>query len=247
MLDSFVKRFIAATSYSAYSLIVAKLPNHLLQGLTPIAVAGVVYCQKLQGVQNVFAMLAAQGITDSLTIPYEPTGYLVLPAAMFYFSVIATIAWGVHCVIAHTGAADNAASAILDEYVCLFCTAKVVAAFVAANQEHVLGVISFAYLVLPTSSIIIISSSNSSINADQDNAISKDEGDQQQPAVVSAIGSGTAETTTGCEDWSAWLTQFIGMVDGLVPKIIVFFLFFLFLRGDQKIYFFLWLRRRGVP
>lgn len=200
MLDAFVKRFIAATSYSAFSLITAKLPPHLLQALTPVFIAGVVYCHRLRGVQNVLAMLAAQGVTDYLAVPAEPVGYLVLPAAMFYFSVVTTIGWGIHCVITTTttqsavtvGATsttvDNAASTILDEYVGLFCTSKVVASFLAAKQEHVLGIMSFSYLVLPSSSIRSLFTAGPQHEDEDDN-------------------------------WSTWLTQLLGMVDSLVSFI----------------------------
>ena len=239
MFDSFVKRFIAATSYSAFSLILAKSPPHMMQGLTPVYIAGVVLCYKLRGVQNVFAMLAAQGITDILPVPSEPVGYLILPASMFYFSVIATISWGIHCALSSSSLRpglgekhqnedkdnnnnDTAASAILDEYVGLFCTSKIVSSFLAAKQEHVLGIISFSYLVLPSSSMLFSENSscctgrNSSLRTlesqfekeYQKQEIDNDEQDEDE--------RDDSNQSMCLSSSSSWSTQFFGMVDGLV-------------------------------
>jgi hypothetical protein len=45
-----------------------------------------IYCKNIEGLQSLCAILAAQGIMSTVPIPYEPSGYLVIPAVLLYFA-----------------------------------------------------------------------------------------------------------------------------------------------------------------
>ena len=85
--------------------------------------------------------MVAQGITTSLPIPYEPSGYLVIPSVLLYFAVVCAV-----CFRLSGGPAD----AVIEQFVSLFATVRALAYFKEANQIEEVGVLSFAFLCIPT-------------------------------------------------------------------------------------------------
>lgn len=71
-LQRLVDRFITSASYAAYARLLVYIPRTMLLGLVPISIAGVALTQKLRGAQNVFGMLAGQGLAQLAPIPIEP-------------------------------------------------------------------------------------------------------------------------------------------------------------------------------
>lgn len=138
-------RLTWASSYSASEVLVASsaLPGRLLIALTPLFACGVARFQRLEGLQALCAILAAQGLTACFPIPYEPVGHLVLPTALLYFAVVATVGWFVCRVIAPT------LDGVMDQFVALFATARALLFFRGANQTAEIGALSFAFLCIP--------------------------------------------------------------------------------------------------
>ena len=107
-------------------------------------------CRRIEGLQSLFAILAAQGLTATLPIPYEPAGYLVLPAVLLYFAVVSTVGWFVCLTIAR---AMPSVDIVIDQFVALFATARALAYFRAADQISEVGALSFAFLCVPTACV----------------------------------------------------------------------------------------------
>lgn len=147
----FFERFVTSVSYSAYLILVRRvLPPAYVQGLVPlwIACVGLV---RLRGLQDVFAMLAGQGIADLVPMPMEPEGYLIVPAVLVYLMVISSVGWGVYHALgargAHTPMGD-ALSTALDQYLSLFFVLRTVRAFTEGGETHALRLLSIVYTVL---------------------------------------------------------------------------------------------------
>jgi hypothetical protein len=89
----FFERFVTSVSYSAYLILVRRvLPLEYVQGLVPLWVA-CVGLVRLRGLQDVFAMLAGQGIADLVPMPMEPSGYLIVPAVQYAAWIPCRLPW----------------------------------------------------------------------------------------------------------------------------------------------------------
>jgi hypothetical protein len=147
----FFERFVTSVSYSAYLILVRRvLPPAYVQGLVPLWVA-CVGLVRLRGLQDVFAMLAGQGIADLIPLPMEPSGYLIVPAVLVYLMVISSVGWGVYHALGARGAhtpMGNALSTALDQYLSLFFVLRTVRAFTEGGETHALRLLSIVYTVL---------------------------------------------------------------------------------------------------
>ena len=104
--------------------------------------------QTLEGLQNVFIMLAGQNVSSGIPLPQEPSGALVLPAIMVYFGAASMIMRYLHNnVSCRTQCMDITSKTM--KYFILFATSRALARFQAIKQEEVLGLISLVYLLLP--------------------------------------------------------------------------------------------------
>jgi hypothetical protein len=151
----FLDRFVASASFSAFLRVMHFLPEGkqgLLQGLVPLMVAGVLCSGRLRGLQNVFAMLAAQGLAGVVPMPAEPAGYLMLPAVLLYFGVIAGVGWALDRCLWLTvtaTAASDALTTVFEQYLSLFATTRAMATFQSAGQGYALSMLSIVYVALP--------------------------------------------------------------------------------------------------
>lgn len=154
----FLDRLVASASFSAYLWLLRLLPdgvdNTLVRGFVPLWVAGVLVSDRLRGVQNVFALLAGQGLASLVPMPAEPGGYLILPAVLFYFGLIATVGWALDQCLRLTRASATAKlsdtfASVFEQYLSLFAVTRAAATFTDAGQDGALIVVSLAYMGLP--------------------------------------------------------------------------------------------------
>ena len=147
----FLERFVTSISFSAYLLLARRLlPPACVQGLVPlwIACVGLV---RLRGLQDVFAMLAGQGIADLVPLPMEPSGYLVVPAVLVYLMLISSLGWAVYHGLGARGAdtpMGGALATALDQYLSLFSATRAVRAFADGGQTYPLRALSLLYTAL---------------------------------------------------------------------------------------------------
>lgn len=85
-----------------------------------------------------------------MPIPYEPAGYLVLPAVLFYFAVVSTAGWFLCYTIARV---MPSVDIVIDQFIALFATVRALAYFRASEQIDEVGALSFAFLCVPVSCI----------------------------------------------------------------------------------------------
>ena len=149
----FLDRFVAATSYAAFVRVLLVLPAALVQGLVPVWVAGVVLLEgRMRGMQNVCALLAGQGLVSLVPLPEElGRGLWVLPSVLLYVSVIATVGWALHAVLAQRPQLADAFAAVFEQYISLFAISRATNAFLDSSGMHAGGffALAFAYMVLP--------------------------------------------------------------------------------------------------
>ncbi len=100
-----------------------------------------IYCKNIEGLQSLCAILAAQGIMSTVPIPYEPSGYLVIPAVLLYFAVVCAVCFRL---------SEGHANPVIEQFVSLFASARALAYFKGANQMEEVGALSFAFLCIPT-------------------------------------------------------------------------------------------------
>lgn len=167
-----IERFISSTSYSGYQLALMILPAHAIVALAPLNFCLVALFRRVQGMQNLFAMLAAQGLTNAMPIPYEQAGYLILPAVLLYISTVSSAACFINNLMAvptplsqperSTGKTIKAKkhavtydyiSIVIDQYVALFATSKALAYLESAQQVNQVAALATAYLFIPSSCI----------------------------------------------------------------------------------------------
>jgi hypothetical protein len=154
-LQRFLDRCIASASFSAFRRVIAYAPPGAVQALVPVTVLGVVCCARLRGLQNVFGMLAGHGLSVSVPMPTEPVGYLMVPAVLLYFGVIAAAGWGLDSTLQRLDdrapALTEALSTVFEQYISLFATTRALAVFQGSGQQNTLCIMSAVYLVLPAS------------------------------------------------------------------------------------------------
>jgi hypothetical protein len=150
--ERFFERFTTSVSFSAYTALSQRvLPPLYVRGLVPLWIACVAGTRRLRGLQDVFAMLAGQGLCDLVPMPMEPSGYLVLPSVLIYLALLASVSWAVsHGLGAHgeetpMGAALTTA---IEQFLSFFSVTRAVQALKSAGQAYPLYVLSLAFTVL---------------------------------------------------------------------------------------------------
>jgi hypothetical protein len=153
-LQRFLDRFSASASFSAFRRVVACAPPGTVQGLVPLSMLGVVCTARLRGLQNLFGMLAGHGLSQLVQMPTEPAGYLMVPAVLLYFAVIASAGWAVDSTLQRLDdrapELTDALSTVFEQYISLFATTRALAVFQGSGQQNALCVLSLVYLLLPT-------------------------------------------------------------------------------------------------
>ena len=131
--------------------LVGPLQSGLLLLLMPVAIAVAVYVPKLRGIQNVCAMLAGQALAFMVPVPFEPSGYLMVPTIGLYFGVIAGLGTVLDLsldLFALSPATEDAVTSIFQQYLALFATTRAYALFATRQQTALLGLLCVAYLLL---------------------------------------------------------------------------------------------------
>lgn len=137
------------TVTSALTL-VGPLQTGLLVLLMPIATAGAICTGRLRGLQNVCAMLAGQALAFMIPVPIEPSGYLMVPTIVLYFGIIAGVGTALDLalnMLALPRPAEDAITAVFQQYLALFATTRAYVLFVAHQQERLLGLLCVVYLI----------------------------------------------------------------------------------------------------
>ena len=137
------------TTTSALTL-VGPLQTGLLVLLMPIATAGAICTGRLRGLQNVCAMLAGQALAFMVPVPLEPSGYLMVPTIVLYFGIIAGVGTALDLalnMLALPHPAEDAITAVFQQYLALFATTRAYVLFVAHQQERLLGLLCVVYLL----------------------------------------------------------------------------------------------------
>jgi len=147
LIRAFASRLTSSSSYSAYQLALTVLPSKIIVMLWPLHVWLVMTFHMVEGIESFFSMLAANGITATMPIPSEPVGYLLLPAILVYVSVIAMIA----CMV--SGRAGAVSVVIIEQYIALFATSRILECIQKANEKVLMGAFSVAFLCMPASCV----------------------------------------------------------------------------------------------
>ena len=136
-----ISRLTCALGYSAYDLIRTSLPGEagrkLLTGLVPFFACGAIFCKHIEGLQILFAILAAQGLASLMPIPHEPSVTVVIPNVMMYFAVFS---------IVRTQLLIN--DALSDQFMALSLNARALAYFKTSEQVTEAAVMSISYIVV---------------------------------------------------------------------------------------------------
>jgi hypothetical protein len=131
-----ISRLTCALGYSAYDLIRTILISHqtLLIGLVPLFACGAVYCKRIEGLQILFAILAAQGL---LPVPHEPAAAAVWPNVLLYFAVFSIVRS--QLLLTDT---------LSEQFMALSLNARALSYFKSADQVTEAAVMSVAYLAV---------------------------------------------------------------------------------------------------
>ena len=142
MKAALISRLTCALGYSAYDLIrdTLLIGQHqtLMIGLVPLFACGAVYCKRIEGLQILFAILAAQGLTSLLPVPHEPAANsVIIPNVLLYFAVFSIVRS--QLLITDT---------LSDQFMALSLNARALSYFKSADQVTEAAVMSVAYLVV---------------------------------------------------------------------------------------------------
>jgi hypothetical protein len=148
--SALISRLTCALSYSAYDLIRASAPGALLTGLVPLFACGAVVCKRIEGLQILLAILAAQGLASLMPIPHEPSSAAIIPNVLLHFAVFS---------IVRTRLLIN--DNVSDQFMALSLNARAFAYFKTSDQITEAAVMSIAYLVVTRLPISSFSGSSS--------------------------------------------------------------------------------------
>lgn len=129
-----ISRLTCALGYSAYDLIRDASPPSLLTGLVPLFACGAVYCKRIEGLQIMFAILAAQGLPS---LPHEPPALGAVTNVLLYFAVFSIVRSQLLIT-----------DAVSDQFMALSLNARALSYFKSADQVTEAAVMSVAYLVV---------------------------------------------------------------------------------------------------
>ncbi len=135
--SALISRLTCALSYSAYDLIRSSASSTLLTGLVPLFACGAVVCKRIEGLQILLAILAAQGLTSLMPIPHEPSVAVIIPNVLMHFAVFS---------IVRTRLLIN--DSVSDQFMALSLNARAFAYFKTSDQITEAAVMSIAYLVV---------------------------------------------------------------------------------------------------
>jgi hypothetical protein len=133
-----ISRLTCALGYSAYDLIRDTAPAGVLVGLVPLFACCAVYCKRIEGLQILFAILAAQGLTSLMSVPHEPSsGAVIIPNVLLYFAVFSILRSQLLIT-----------DALSDQFMALSLNARALSYFKTSDQVTEASVMSVAYLVV---------------------------------------------------------------------------------------------------
>ena len=127
-----ISRLTCALGYSAYDLIRDASPPSLLTGLVPLFACGAVYCKRIEGLQIMFAILAAQGLPS---LPHEPPALGAVTNVLLYFAVFSIVRSQLLIT-----------DAVSDQFMALSLNARALSYFKSADQVTEAAVMSVAFL-----------------------------------------------------------------------------------------------------
>ena len=135
-----ISRLTCALGYSAYDLIRDTAPAGMLVGLVPLFACCAVYCKRIEGLQILFAILAAQGLTSLMSVPHEPSltaGAVIIPNVLLYFAVFSILRSQLLIT-----------DVLSDQFMALSLNARALSYFKTSDQVTEAAVMSVAYLVV---------------------------------------------------------------------------------------------------
>ena len=135
-----ISRLTCALGYSAYDLIRDTAPAGMLVGLVPLFACCAVYCKRIEGLQILFAILAAQGLTSIMPVPHEPSrtaGAVIIPNVLLYFAVFSILRSQLLIT-----------DVLSDQFMALSLNARALSYFKTSGQVTEAAVMSVAYLVV---------------------------------------------------------------------------------------------------
>ena len=133
-----ISRLTCALGYSAYDLIRTSFQGEaMLVGLVPLFACGAVFCKRIEGLQILFAILAAQGLTALMPIPHEPSPIVIIPNVLLYFAVFSIVR-------SQLLITDE----LSDQFMALSLNARALSYFKTSEQVTEAAVMSIAYIIV---------------------------------------------------------------------------------------------------